>query len=511
MTARRLLPLAVLLVVLPTLFRAPTLDEESYLWLGAHLDPTRPYSWTRSWPPYDGDGFVYAHPPLHLWWMWLLHGLPVALQRVVSSVVWGSLLGWGVGVLAERSTRRAALASALWLSSSVVLLGLQSALMVDLPAAALLTGGLALYRISLDSESRRDEVLAGLLLGLATMTKYPMAMALPIVALHAWRRGGSFLPVMVASGVFLADEGVLFLLHGREHLWEVWSRREEIPHGAAAPRALGVLARAALLPLPFLLFRTDPLTSLFGVAFAVLALVTVQPPGLSPAEGTVMLLFCIGGGLLLARAARTLPLRPGRRRKGDQDDGFLLGGVLLVWLVGVALTHNYASARYLLPAAAPAAILLARSAEEVRGGKALAWASAAASGVLAVAVAVADYRYARAGWTVGEEAAQVGVGQFAGEWSFRAAMEGAGWVRLGPDTPAPQVGEWVVVVDNASPGAVDTTGWEPVRRIESDDQFPLRVNDPGRNVSLYAETLGTLPLGWSEGRLEGATLYKVSR
>ena len=511
MKVSRLLPLAAILVVLPAVFKAPALDEESYLWLGAHLDPAHPYSWVRSWPPYDTDGFVYAHPPVHLWWMWLIHGLPVPLQRLVSGGVWGGLFGWGVGALAEGASRRPALAGALWLSSSIVALGLQDSLMVDLPATALVTAGLALYRRSVTSESRRDQVLAGLVLGLATATKYPMALALPVIAAHAWRRGSSFLPLAVAGAVFLADEGLLFALYTREHLWEVWTRRDEIAHGPIGPRGLGVLARAALLPMPFLLFRTDPLTSVAGVVLAGLALAMVRPPSLSPADVTVLLLFCVAGALVLTRALRTLPLRPKRRRKDDQDDGFLLGGIVVAWFVGVTLFHNYASARYLLPAAGPAAILLTRSAEEVRGGKALARLTVGISALLAAAVTIADYRYARAGWSLGQSVAELGTaGRFAGEWGFRGALEAAGWVRLAPDDTAPDPGTWVAVVDNASPGAVDTTGWEPIRRIESPDRFPLRVNDIARNASLYAETLGTLPLGWSEGHLEGVTLYRVS-
>lgn len=510
MKVSRLLPLAAILVVLPALFKAPALDEESYLWLGAHLDPTHPYSWVRNWPPYDTDGFVYAHPPVHLWWMWLVHGLPVPLQRLVSGVGWGGLLGWGVGALAEGSCRRPALAGALWLSSSIVALGLQDSLMVDLPATALVTAGLALYRISVTSERRRDQVLAGLALGLATATKYPMALALPVVAAHAWRRGSSWVPLAVAGTVFLADEGLLFALYSREHLWEVWTRRDEIAQGPMGPRGLGVLARAALLPMPFLLFRTNPLTSVAGVVLAGLALAFVRPPGLSPADVTVLLLFSIAGALVLARALRTFQLRPQRRRKGDQDDGFLLGGIVVAWFVGVTLFHNYASARYLLPAAGPAAILLTRSAEEVRGGKLLARVSVVISALLAAAVTMADYRYARAGWSLGQTVAEVGTGRFAGEWGFRGALEAAGWVRLAPTDAGPPPGTWVAVVDNASPGAVDTTGWEPIRRMESPDRFPLRVNDIARNASLYAETLGTLPLGWSEGHLEGVTLYRVS-
>lgn len=505
------LPLAAIVIALPALGKVPTLDEESYLWLGAHLDPLRPYSWTRAWPPYDVDGFVYAHPPLHLLWMWLLHDLPLVGQRLVSLVGWGGLLGWAVGRLAERGTHHPHLAGAAWLGCATVVLGLHDSLMIDLPAAALVTLGLAAVREAAEEDRVSWSVLAGVALGLAAWTKYPTVLAWPVVVAHCARRRGGWLAPGLALAMLVGLEGALWLGYHREHLWEVWTRRAEIASGPLAGRVLGTLARAALLPLPFLLVRTHPLAAAVGVVLAGVALVVGRPSALSAAELTALLLFASAGGLLLARGARGLRPRMARRRKGDRDDALLLGGTLVAWLVGVAFLHNYASARYLLPAAGPAAILLARSAEEVPGGKLLLRVSIGLGALLALAVAVADYRYARAGAQVARAAVEGRpVGTFAGEWSFRWAMESAGWAPLQPGA-SPPVGSLVVVVDNASPGAVDTTGWEPMRRVESPDHFPLRVNDPGRDVSLYAETLGVLPLGWSEGHLEGATVYEVRR
>jgi len=504
------LPLAAIVIALPALGKVPTLDEESYLWLGAHLDPLRPYDWSRAWPPYDADGFVYAHPPLHLLWMWLLGDLPLVGQRLVSLVGWGGLLGWGVGRLAERATHHPHLAGAAWLASSTVVLGLHDSLMIDLPAAALVTAGLAALREAAEEDRRGWSVLAGVALGLAASTKYPTLVVWPVVVAYCARRRGGWLAPGLALVMLVGVEAALWVGYQREHLWEVWSRRAEIASGPLPGRVLGTLARAALLPLPFLLVRTHPIAAAVGVCVAAGALLAGRPPGLSGGVG-LLLLFASTGGLLLARGALGLRPRTARRRPGDRDDSLLLGGALVAWFLGVAFLHNYASARYLLPAAGPAAILLARSAEEVRGGKLLLRVSTGLSAALALLVAVADYRYARAGAQVAADAAAGRpAGSFAGEWSFRWAMEAAGWTPLQPGA-RPAVGSFVVVVDNASPGEVDTTGWEPMRRVESSDRFPLRVNDPELGVSMYAETLGVLPLGWATGPMEGATVYEVRR
>jgi hypothetical protein len=87
-------------------------------------------------------------------------------------------------------------------------------------------------------------------------------------------------------------------------------------------------------------------------------------------------------------------------------------------------------------------------------------------------------------------------------------MESAGWTRYRPDEALP-AGTWVVVADNASAGTVATDVLEPVRRVVSEDTFPVRVVDLAGNVGLYAETLGMLPFGVRRGPLESATLYRV--
>lgn len=523
MAPRRWLALACVLVALPALGKAPVLDEESYLWLATHLDPLRPYDWARDWPPYDASGFVYAHPPGHLWWTWLCaqSGLPLPALRLLAGLPWLLLFGYAAGLWFERSTRHPHLAGLAWLACPIVALGLQDTLMIDLPAAALATAALAFYREGLAHEERKLKagiaftwnpwhLAAGVALGLGADVKYPVLLVVGVLVAHMARYGWRPLVLVVAGGLFLADELLLAVLYGRVHLWEVWERREEIAHGPAAGRALGTVARAALLPLPLALVRADPRV-LIGAGAAVLMFALVPVPLELPAR-IALLAFVAVGALGLARAATAAVASGTRRRHGDRGDGLLLGGAVAVYAVGVAFGHNYASARYLLPAAAPLAALVVRTAEGVAGGKLLARIGVGLGAALTAAVVVADYRYAAAGVEVAlaaqaaaaEEAPDAPPGRFAGEWSFRYTMEGAGWARL-KDGETPPAGSLVVVVDNASAGVVPAS-LDPRRRVTSRDRFPLRVNDLDAGASMYAETLGALPLGWASTPLEGATL-----
>ncbi len=505
---------AAVLVVLPFLGKGPAIDEEGYLWIARNLDPLRPYDWSRVWPPYDADAYAWAHPPLHLLWLAACAALTDTgwLLRAIAGLPWIVLLSASVAKLAAHLCHHPGLAAALWLASPIVVLGLQDTWMIDLPAVALATAAMAAYRTGLVDEDERWFVASGLLLGLAIETKYSMAVLVPVLAVHMLRLGPRPWLWAAVAAVVLGVEGPLWAAYGRPHPWEVFARRDEIEAGGLAGRVLGTLTRSALLAFPLVLIRSNPPLLAAGGAVGLLAVLAARPAEMHVVTSTLLVLLAALGAGLLARAVAAAASSPVRRRKGDRGDPLLLGGWFVAVVLGVVALHNYASARYLLPAAAPAALMLARSGEEVSWGKALVRASAALAATLAIGLAVADLRFVAAGEEVARRAVDAvrdaggAPGRFAGEWSFRGAMEAAGWTRYRPDEPLP-AGTWVVVADNASAGDVDAAALEPVRRVESDDHFPLRVVDLDGDVGLYAETLGLLPFGVRRGPLEAATLY----
>ena len=469
------------------------LDEESYLAIAAQLDWARPYDWWRPWPPWGGqreaDAFVYAHPPLHLWWTAALDGLPVPQLKRLSSVLWGLLLGASGAVVASRTCRRPGLATWAWLAAPVALLSLQRGLMPDLPVTAWSTAAVAGWLLG-----GRAAPLGGLCLGLAIWTKYPALLLVPVLALDGLarrqKRPGFWL---AAAAIPLAGELWLWVSYGRLHLWEVLSRADEIPRGPLPGRALGVLVRAALLaPLPVLLLgpRALPLAVgavlLAGGAWALAG----GPAGL--------LAWAAVGGLSVAAAVAAV--REGWRRK---DPSLLLGLWVLAVLAGVALGHNFAGARYLLPAALPAALLVARQVESRRAGR----LALAAGGALWLAGALAltwgEHRLAGAQVELADAVAERWPegGQFQGEWAFRWRMEQAGWT-LYTGTPDGRV---VVSARNAGPGAPPAGG--RVERMTAGGPGVV-VSDAEAQVGLYAETLGVWPVGWGTGPVEEVTAWR---
>ncbi len=97
------LVLTLVSVALAALFMpaAPVLDEESYLDIAAQMPWARPYDWYRAWQPWGAEvpenSYLYAHPPLHLWWIKLTGGLRAA------GLLWAGLLGFSAGTLCEQS------------------------------------------------------------------------------------------------------------------------------------------------------------------------------------------------------------------------------------------------------------------------------------------------------------------------------------------------------------------------------------------------------------------------
>ncbi|MFT4974796.1 MAG: hypothetical protein ACI8S6_000679 [Myxococcota bacterium] len=471
------------------------LDEESYLAIATQLDFARPYDWWRPWPPWGGhheaDAFVYAHPPLHLWWVTALShlSLPTSLLKRLSGLPWALLLGASGALIAQRTCRRPALAAWVWLTSPIVLLSLQRGLMPDLPVVAWSTAAVAGWLLG-----GRAAAVGGLCLGLAVWTKYPALVLVPVFALDGLARRRLQPRFWLCAAVLpLLGEAWLWSSYGRPHLWEVLSRADEIPRGPLPDRTLGLLVRAALLaPLPALLL--GPAGLLLGLAALILAASILLTVGAPP----TLLTLAATGALVIILSA--LAVRSGWRR---QDPSFLLGLWVLAALSGVALGHNFAGARYLLPAALPAALLLVTRLESRRSGRIALWAGGGLWLAAALLLSWGEHRLASAQVTLADQAIARWPegGQFQGEWTFRWRLESAGW-RFYTGSPD---GGVIVSAANASPGA-PPPGQKIARMVEGGPGVIIVA--PSHQIGLYGETLGAWPAGWGPGPVEEVTAWR---
>ncbi|MFH1467600.1 MAG: hypothetical protein ABIO70_24655 [Pseudomonadota bacterium] len=516
------------LTVLLTAGHPPEVDEEVYLDLARQIlaHPALPYAWERAMQPWEGGSFLFAHPPLH--WSWVAACMSVfgdsspVILRLVAGLPPALLLGWSAGRLARRTVPEPGLAAAAWLLSPVTLLALAAGLMVDLTAVALASAGVAAWREALEPHGRRLQlVLAGLLLGLALGTKYPMVVAALAVALHAWRLGlmRAAWPLWLALGLTWGGvELWIGLGEGAFHPWVVLAHAGDIARGPLLGRLLGTLARAGLALAPLLWLGKRRL--LGAAILAAFFLAIALPPELSPGQlaflgGCTFLgsLWAVQAGAALVAAWRLpdLGTEQGPVARVDaadslrRHDDLLLGAWALGTLLAVGFGHNYAAGRYLLPAILPLACLVGRHARP----RALAGPLLGVWAVLAVVMVVAAARYAWALQGLAEQVNRQGKGFFTGEWAFRATLDRAGWE---PVVPGQEWAAGALVATPTSAG-VGPLPWErltPVDHLEATDRFPLRLADQAAAAGWYGETLGPLPLGWSFGPLERVELYRVS-
>ena len=518
-----LLMLAAGLVVVLTSAHAPVVDEEVYLWLARAFadDPLHPYAFHRAMQPWlEADStFAFAHPPLH--WAWLAGWLGVVgddrlwLLRACVALPPALLLGWATARLARRTTRSPALAAVAWLASPVTALAIASGLMIDLGATALATAGVVAWREALAASSSRTRLrwllCAGLLLGLGVATKYPMLVLAFAVLLHAlrtrrlawsWPLWGVFVAVWGAVELWIG------LAHGGFHLAVVLLHAGEIARGPLAGRVLGVLTRTGLAMAPLLLITSGRRLLTFASVLGAAALAWALPPEQTTLQVAVLASLALLGAHHLGSAGWVLAARG----KDEHHDGFLLG----VWVLGVgvavAVGHNFASGRYLLPAMAPLACLLIRGLQTQRLAQRLAPVLLGAWAVLTVGMLVADHRYALSLDILAQRVtATREPAWFTGEWAFRWRLERAGWRYATPPEHGGELPSGAIVVgpSHAAPGALPWDRLVELETIESPSSLPLRINDSTGGVGWYAETLGALPIGWRPAPLDEVTVYRV--
>jgi hypothetical protein len=498
----------------------PVVDEESYLFIGGaigdHLGA--PYDWWRAWQPLGDtpaeETFVYAHPPLHLWWSAICQNLTGSLAslRIAVALPWLALLAGAVAYLTHELSRRSGWALALWLSSPVVLLGCQASLMIDLPFVALSSVAVALWvkSIRLEGPATLSFLVTGAVLGLACITKYPALVLLPVFVIHAIKSGnlGGFARVLAAFlFVFGGVQVWLLMQYGEFHLWAAVNSVGVIDRGPIFGRGFGLLVRLGVMFTPVLLFMNRGLRApFFGAIAGVVGLAFVGLGDFGLFGITAILALCAVSGLLISTLISGVS-----QAKTQGDDDLLLACWAAAVLLSVIFGHNYAGGRYLLPAALPLAILLSNTG--LFSGVSLMWKRLAVGGwgVVGLLLAVGVDREARAIVSLADMTSEHGASGdllFSGEWTFRHAMVENGWTWLGPNGQL-QVGDLVALPSNAGAGLVPAAELVLVERLVSPEMFPFRLIDYRSDLGYHSELLGRLPFGFSTGEWHVVELYRV--
>jgi hypothetical protein len=483
----------VLALRLPFLNQAIQGDDLYYLYGAEHaqIEPLHPNHTQYLFRGEMGDMRGHSHPPLN---SWILGGLLAVLGDVkevpfhLAYTFFSLLAALAMLSLARRFTEHPLLATALFCAVPAFVVNGNS-LEADLPFLAFWMAAIACFVEAAERESIL--FLAGSVVasGVAALAAYQGIFLTPILALYFYQRRRNWLPGWIAT---LAAPGVL-------GAWQIWERAATgaMPAAVLAGymqsyhfNALGQSVRGAAALVVHLAWMGSPVILLWLVP-----------------RGSRRLWIVAGIAGVAAASYDINPLFWGSFALGAWVLGWCVeqsvhksfpGWWLLLFFAPATLVFFAGSARYLLPVAAPLAILIVNNSRRwiVLTGVALQL-------VLSLGLAVVNYQhwdtYRRLASTVAGEAAgrRVWVNADGGE---RYYFETDGAVPL-PKNTLVQPGD--IVVSSALAGGVPAgVALAALSETEIQPWLPLRVISlEGRSAYSFGSQ-GLLPLEFSTAPID---------
>ncbi|MCW5977174.1 MAG: glycosyltransferase family 39 protein [Bryobacteraceae bacterium] len=503
--------LVVLLLRLPFLNQAVQGDDYNYLAgaMHAQVDPLRPTNFQYVFLGKMVDARGHPHPPLNIWALAALlavfgdvHEVPFHAAYIVFSLI-AALAMWS---LARRFSPAPAWATLLFLATPAFVVNGNS-FETDVPHLAFWMASAALYVAAADRRSRPLLCAAAFSMALAGLTAYQAAALVPILGVYLWMRRRSWAP---GWAVLLAP----VLAPG------AWQLYERAMSGSAPAAVLaGYLAGFGFQTLSSKLQNAVALTVHAGwLVFPALAWAAFGRAGrwIWMAAGAAALagalladphpLFwlSVGTGVLaLAWCAARLV------RREDPDAVFLAVWTLIFF--GGALALFFAgSARYLLPIAAPAALLVSR---QLAGRKALLAAGVAAQALVGLGLSAMNYQHWDAyrsfvaGLRSEFEHRRVWINA---EWALRYYAEAEGGLPLIESQPV-RPGEVVLTSKIAYPVSFTTGGGvlTPLAAKAVTSDVPLRTIGLGVKSAYSTVTLGYRPFDFVLGPIDEVVAQAV--
>jgi hypothetical protein len=391
-------------------------DDVYYIAGAQHalIDPLHPHHAHYAFLGRMVDMRGHPHPPLNAW---ILAGLLAAFGDVHETwfhavyTLFSLLTVAAVWWMAQRFHGPPAL-SALLVAVTPAFVISGSSLEADLPLLAFLMCGMALFIHGVDNDSGRWLAASTAVLALASMTGYQSILITPILALYLWfhanRRPANWLVAAVPILTVAAWQGYervtsgslpLSVLHGyaNQYGWE--DLGVKLRSALALTVHTGWIVFPALAAVAFLP-RTRTVLAAIVVVSACLAVVDVNPLfWVSFGIGLMVLSRCVAllsrnahkgepRYALLASSSLSAPADASALlRARDADERFLAAWVI-VFFSGALVLFFAGAERYLLPIAAPLAILTGRSFARRRN-----WLVAGFAAQCAVSLALALVNY----------------------------------------------------------------------------------------------------------------------
>lgn len=451
------------LLQVPFLDKAVHIDDALFLWSAEHIlrAPLDFFGFTVNWYGWEMEmSEVMKNPPLVSYFLALLMALGAKSEVTLhlGMLLPGALAVLGVHRLAGLLCERAWLATLLTILSPIFLVT-GTGLMADMFLLALWVWAIYWYLRGERQESVSLRLLGVFLAGGAALCKYNGLAIIPLLlAVSIHRHKGVrrhmvllLLPVAMVLGlhwysVTLYGEGLVgsamsySLDVGGEHL-----AGKLLSQGVSALCFMGGGLLGCLLLLPFALSRKG--VAAMAVATALVATFldfrgTFGGADFFSLGGGLRIWVAVQAGILIAAGTQAFVLAGKEARRLDSD--VLL---LILWLGGqfvfAAFLNWTVNARTMLPLIPPACILLARAVERAEkplfvwggGARGRVLVPLVISGIVSLAVAWSDYRWANSGREavvlLDQAVEQAGRPPesvyFAGHWGFQYYMQRRGF------------------------------------------------------------------------------------
>jgi len=492
-----LLALGVLALCVPFLGKAYHMDDTLVVWAAKQIaeNPLDFYGFDVNWYGYFAPmRLTYFNPP----------------GVAYYAALFGALLGWnecvmhlsmalvavalvlGVYWLARRLGGEPLLAAGLALVSPGILVSMGT-VMTDLLMMALWVWAVALWLHGLDHQHPTANVASGLLIGLATLTKYFAVSLVPLLLVYTllsgrkrWARAIWLIIPFVLVGLY---ELYTWRLYGEPQfttllgLMKEYHEQFTINMGRKILIGLAFLGAGgapALFVAPRLWGRVGRIVLCMGSAGVAAFTLMLARSGWNVGEEPISYpwwfwpqygLWILAGFHILALAIADAWSRR------DRD-----AALLALWLGGTlcfsACVNHFVNIRVILPALPVVAILVvrrlrARIEDGASVSKRAFWPVLAAGLMLSLCVAQADTRLANAGRDAAECIApekRAGRTWFSGHWGFQYYMEARGAKPIDLKLPQFRLGDTVVTPMN-------TTNRIPAQpQVASrDESFEIRV------------------------------------
>ena len=543
----------VALTTLPFAAKAVHIDDVYFLEVAGNVvkDPLRPFAGAVALEDIDYRVFAEAgrcpttfasmsHPPLVSYVMALVATLVGDFKELPLHLTF-ALFALGAALamydLARRFTQPPLVTTLLLVSSPVFVLSAQS-LMTDMPALAFSLAALAVFIRGTDGGVGRSMLLAGVLAGLAILTRYSALLVLPLFWAYALNQGRvrkawpALLGVLGVLGLWalqnLAVHGELHILASAGH-YRLFFAEGGLDWAGLLKKTLGDFSGlggtsfvAAVLLLATGLHRRAVTFALSAVAAAMVFV--VRPAGVERLHlYSVLEVIAVAGSfacgvLLLVEALWPAPGTARPLGEGERDGAFLTAWLLLA-IGGALLLLPFGTARYMVPVLPPLWILLVRrfwngedGLPRIRAGTGLIVGQGLALS-LVLGVVDADFagRYRDFAFQIRESYPQRNV-WFVGEWGFRYYMSQRGGRYLKSTDDTPQLGDivarpFIAGMHEISPSLRARSVL--VKQVQLSSSWPIRVMNFEAKAGYYSHHWGYLPWAVSSAPLETIDVFEV--